>query len=104
MRGSPTGRSTRRARSRPPSPWPASGGTGVPEPVEDVLLGDTGLAVRPEVDEAGGPDAIIPGFGNTLRDGIGVRAERGGVEIAVVGGLVMDPVLGIRRTSLGIRG
>jgi urease subunit alpha len=74
----------------------------VPEP-GDVLLGDTGLAVRPDTDEAGGPDAILPGFGNTLRDGIGVRAERGGVEIAVVGGLVMDPVLGIRRTSLGIR-
>jgi urease subunit alpha len=74
----------------------------VPEP-GDVLLGDSGLRVRPEVDEAGGPDAILPGFGNTLRDGLGVRAERGGVELAIVGGLVMDPVLGVRRTSLGIR-
>ena len=37
-----------------------------------------------------------------MRDGLGVRAERGGVEIAVVGGLVLDPVLGVRATSIGI--
>ena len=37
-----------------------------------------------------------------MRDGLGVRAERGGVEIAVVGGLLLDPVLGVRATSLGI--
>ena len=69
----------------------------------DVRLADAPLWVRPEADEAGGPDAILPGFGNTLRDGLGVRAERGGVELAVVGGLLLDPVLGVRRTSLGIR-
>ena len=39
-----------------------------------------------------------------MRDGLGVRAERGGVEIAIVGGLVADPVLGVRRTSLGVAG
>jgi urease subunit alpha len=38
-----------------------------------------------------------------MRDGLGVRAERGGVEIAVVGGLVLDPVLGVRHASIGIR-
>ena len=38
-----------------------------------------------------------------MRDGLGVRAERGGVEIAVVGGLLLDPVLGVRATSIGIR-
>ena len=37
-----------------------------------------------------------------MRDGLGVRAERGGVEIAIVGGLVADPVLGVRCTSLGV--
>src|SRR3954447_15647069 len=82
-------------------PPPASAGTPVPEPVR---LGDTALAVEPEVDEAGGPDALVPGFGNTMRDGLGVRAQRGGVELAVVGGLVLDPVLGVRRSSLGIAG
>jgi urease subunit alpha len=67
-----------------------------------VRLGDTALWLVPERDDCGGPDRILPGFGNTMRDGLGVRAERGGVEIALVGGLVADPVLGVRCTSLGI--
>jgi urease subunit alpha len=72
-------------------------------PVPDaVRLGDTVLEVVPERDDLAGPDALVPGFGNTMRDGLGVRAERGGVEIAVIGGLVLDPVLGVRRTSLGV--
>jgi urease subunit alpha len=75
----------------------------VPEQ-DPVRLGDTDLHVLPERDEAGGPDQILPGFGGTLRDGLGVRAGRGGVELAIVGGLVLDPVLGVRRTSIGITG
>jgi urease subunit alpha len=71
---------------------------------ERVALGDGDLWVTPERDEAGGPDEIVPGWGGTHRDGLGVRAERGGVDIAVVGGLVLDPAIGIRRTSIGIRG
>jgi urease subunit alpha len=69
-----------------------------------VALGDGDLWVTPERDDAGGPDEIVPGWGGTHRDGLGVRAERGGVDIAVVGGLVLDPALGVRRTSFGIRG
>ena len=68
-----------------------------------VQLGDTVLEVVPEVDDAGGPDALIPGFGNTMRDGLGVRAERGGVDVAITNGLVLDPVLGVRRTSIGVK-
>jgi urease subunit alpha len=75
----------------------------VPEPGA-VRLADSDLWLVPEADDAGGPDRILPGFGNTMRDGLGVRAERGGVELAVVGGLVADPVLGVRHTSLGIAG
>jgi urease subunit alpha len=71
---------------------------------ERVALGDGDLRVTPERDDAGGPDEVVPGWGGTHRDGLGVRAERGGVEIAVVGGLVLDPAIGIRRTSIGIRG
>lgn len=74
----------------------------MPEPVA-VRLGDSGLRVEPERDEVSGPDEIIPGWGNTMRDGLGVRAERSGVEIAIVGGLILDPVLGVRATSIGIR-
>jgi urease subunit alpha len=71
---------------------------------ERVALGDGDLRVTPERDDAGGPDEIVPGWGGTHRDGLGVRTERGGVDIAVVGGLVLDPAIGIRRTSIGIRG
>ena len=83
------------------SSWPANGGTQVPE---RVALGDGDLWVTPERDDAGGPDEIVPGWGGTHRDGLGVQAERGGVDIAVVGGLVLDPAIGVRRTSIGIRG
>jgi urease subunit alpha len=69
-----------------------------------VRLADSDLWLVPEADDAGGPDRILPGFGNTMRDGLGVRAERGGVELAIVGGLLADPVLGVRHTSLGIAG
>jgi urease subunit alpha len=71
---------------------------------EGVRLADSDLWLVPEGDDCGGPDRILPGFGNTMRDGLGVRAERGGVEIAIVGGLVADPVLGVRYTSLGVAG
>jgi urease subunit alpha len=70
---------------------------------EGVRLADSDLWLVPEADECGGPDRILPGFGNTMRDGLGVRAERGGVDLAIVGGLVADPVLGVRYTSLGVR-
>ena len=111
--GCATGRWTPTARSSGRSSSPASGGTAVPEsglPYEagahegHVALGDTGLTVQAEVDEAGGPDELLPGWGGTMRDGLGVRAERGGVEIAITGGLVLDPVLGVRRTSIGVVG
>ena len=76
----------------------------MPERVgEPVRLGDTVLEVAAERDDAGGPDALVPGFGNTMRDGLGVRAERGGVDVAIVGGLVLDPVLGVRYASIGVR-
>jgi urease subunit alpha len=67
-----------------------------------VRLADSDLWLVPEADDVGGPDRLLAGFGNTMRDGLGVRAQRGGVELAVIGGLVADPVLGVRATSLGI--
>jgi urease subunit alpha len=70
--------------------------------VPEVALGDSGLTLVPEADEVGGPDRILAAWGNTMRDGLGVRAERGGVELAITGGLLFDPVLGVRETSIGI--
>jgi urease subunit alpha len=70
--------------------------------VPEVALGDSGLTLVPEADDVGGPDRILAAWGNTMRDGLGVRAERGGVELAITGGLLFDPVLGVRETSIGV--
>jgi urease subunit alpha len=83
------------------SHWRPNEATAVSESAP-VRLGDSDLWVTPERDDVSGRDEIIAGWGNTMRDGLGVRAERGGVEIAVVGGLLLDPVLGVRATSIGI--
>ena len=64
-----------------------------------VLLGDTGLEVEAERDDASG---IAAGMGGTMRDGLAVRAERGGLGIAITDVLLLDPVLGVRRTSIGV--
>jgi urease subunit alpha len=63
-----------------------------------VRLADSDLWLEPE----GEPDAIVPAWGGTMRDGLGVRAERGGVEVAITGGLLLDPQLGVRYASVGI--
>jgi urease subunit alpha len=78
----------------------------VPElwPAAPVRLGDTTLEVVAERDDVHGPDQLVPGFGNTMRDGLGVRAERGGVDTAIVGGLILDPILGVRYASIGVTG
>ena len=73
-------------------------------PAAPVRLGDTSLHVVAERDDVHGPDQLVPGFGNTMRDGLGVRAERGGVDTAIVGGLILDPILGVRYASIGVTG
>jgi len=77
----------------------------VPDPraTTPVRLGDTSLEVLAERDDVHGPDQLVPGVGNTMRDGLGVRAERGGVDVAIVGGLILDPILGVRYASIGVR-
>ncbi|HEU4974762.1 MAG TPA: urease subunit alpha [Baekduia sp.] len=75
----------------------------MPDPLQQpVRLADTALEVVAERDDVHGPDQLVPGFGNTMRDGLGVRAERGGVDIAITGGLVLDPILGVRYASIGV--
>src|SRR4051812_38803472 len=41
-------------------------------------------------------------MGGTMRDGLAVRAERGGVALAITDVLLLDPVLGVRHTSIGV--
>ena len=81
------------------SSWHGSGATSVRE--LRVSLGDSGLEVEPERDDATG---IAAGMGGTMRDGLAVRSERGGVALAITDVLLLDPVLGVRRTSIGITG
>jgi urease subunit alpha len=69
---------------------------------DPVRLGDTALHVAAERDDVHGPDQLVPGFGNTMRDGLGVRADRGGVDTAIIGGLILDPILGVRYASIGV--
>ena len=73
-------------------------------PATDLIrLGDGDLWVAPEADDVSGPDEIVPGVGRQPPRRPGRAGERGGVDIAVIGGLVLDPVLGVRRTSIGVR-
>jgi urease subunit alpha len=73
----------------------------VPDPAP-VRLADTALHVVAERDDVHGADELVPGFGNTMRDGLGVRAARGGVDVAITGGLILDPLLGVRYASIGV--
>ncbi len=71
-----------------------------------VVLGDTGLVVRVDRDDRGtDADELLLGFAKTGRDGIGLRAVRTGesCDLVVSNVLLLDPVLGIRATSIGIR-
>lgn len=69
----------------------------------NIALADTGLAIT--VDAPGDPDEFRTGFGRTARDGMHLRAATAAqtVDIVVSNVTVLDPVLGIRRTSIGIR-
>jgi urease subunit alpha len=71
-----------------------------------VVLADTALVARVEADDRGSDgDELLLGFGKTGRDGIGLRAvrTRESSDMVVTNVLLLDPVLGIRATSIGIR-
>ena len=74
-----------------------------------VALGDTGLLVRVDQDDrlsvSGGGDELLVGFGKTGRDGIGMRSVRTNqsCDVAITNVLLIDPVLGVRATTIGIR-
>jgi urease subunit alpha len=78
-------------------------------PGDRVRLGDTNLVVRvepnaphPEPDDG---YALLAGFGKTARDGIGLRAvpTRESCDVVVTNVLLLDPVLGVRAVSIGVR-
>ena len=70
-----------------------------------VRLGDSGLVVEVEHDAQRPGDEFIAGFGKTARDGIHMRAVglRESCDLVVSNVLILDPMLGVRKASIGIR-
>ncbi len=70
-----------------------------------VQLGDTGLIIEVESDSQKHGDEFLMGFGKTARDGIHLQAvpTSESCDVVVSNVLMLDPVLGIRKVSIGIR-
>ena len=67
-----------------------------------VRLGDTSLVIQVEADDQERGNEVLGGFAKTARDGLMAQATMDAVEIAVTQVLVVDPVLGVRKTAIGI--
>ena len=76
-----------------------------PRTGDRVRLGDTGLVVRVESDAQRPGDEFLAGFGKTARDGLHLKAAavRETCDVVVSNVLLLDPVQGIRKVSIGIR-
>lgn len=70
-----------------------------------VRLGDTALVVRVEADDRELGNEVQIGFGKNLRDGIGMRsvASSESCDVVITNVLIIDALLGIRVSSIGIR-
>ena len=70
-----------------------------------VALGDTGLVVEVEHDSQLPGEEFTTGFARPARDGLHLLAAtvRETCDVVVTNVLVLDPVLGVRKTSIGIR-
>jgi urease subunit alpha len=72
-----------------------------------VRLADTDLWVEVEADDASPGDELLGGCGKTLRDGVLATARAGrdsALDMIIPNVLVLDPLLGVRKTSIGIAG
>ena len=71
-----------------------------------LRLGDTDLFVTVEADDGRPGHEPVAGFGKTVRDGLltsGDRPLAEALDIVVTNVVLMDPVLGVRKTSIGVR-
>jgi urease subunit alpha len=70
-----------------------------------VRLGDTGLVVQVEADDRSVGDELLFGFARTGRDGMALQAVRTSesCDVVITEALVIDPLLGVRVASIGIR-
>jgi len=71
-----------------------------------VRLADTDLWVEVEADDVFPGDELVGGCGKTLRDGVLATAQASprdsALDMIIPNVLVLDPLLGIRKTSIGI--
>ena len=71
-----------------------------------VRLGDTNLLAEVEGDDTAPGSEPLIGFGKTIRDGLLATSRLRGdeaLDAVVTNALVIDPVQGIRKTSIGIK-
>ena len=71
-----------------------------------IRLADTRLWVQVEADDTEPGEELLGGCGKTARDGLLVagRAPRdSALDMVVLGVVVMDPLLGVRKTNIGIK-
>src|SRR3990172_1154347 len=69
-----------------------------------VRLGDTDLWVEVTEDRTAYGDEAVAGFGRSVRDGLAARAvSEGSCDLVIKNSLVLDPVLGVVKASIGIR-
>ncbi|MFE1934500.1 urease subunit alpha [Streptomyces sp. NPDC059474] len=71
-----------------------------------VRLGDTCLWVEVEADDGTPGDELLGGCGKTVRDGLlaSPRSDRASaLDLVVSSVLLMDPVLGVRKTDIGVK-
>ncbi|WP_250573244.1 urease subunit alpha [Nonomuraea sediminis] len=70
-----------------------------------VRLGDSGLVVEVEHDSQLPGEEFLAGFGKTARDGLHLKAAsvRETCDLVISNVLILDPILGVRSASIGIR-
>ncbi len=71
-----------------------------------IRLGDTDLWVEVEADDTEAGEELIGGCGKTARNGalVSSRANRcSALDMVVLGVVVIDPTLGVRKTNIGIK-
>jgi urease subunit alpha len=68
-----------------------------------VQLGDSGLQVEVERDDTPYGEEILGGCGKTWRDGFYSRSGDSDLDLLVSNVVLLDPVLGIRKTCIGVK-
>ncbi len=77
-----------------------------PSTGDRIRLGDTGLWVEVEADDTEPGEELIGGCGKTARNGalVSSRADRSSaLDMVVLGVVVLDPTIGVRKTNIGIK-